>query len=308
MSALKKMLKIGLNDCGQRLNKFVEKTFPTFPKSAIYKAIRTKKIKINGKRSDASYVLNFGDVFEIFGFDKFVKKTKVVDSRQLSQNQNIDVVYEDENLLVVNKPIGLVSHPCGRESDSLISRILAYLIKNGEFVPEKENSFKPGICNRLDANTSGLIVAAKNCNALRCLNELFRERRIIKTYFCEAEGVFNKTTGVLTHWLAKDKVNRKAIVRDEVFENSKQAVLEYYIIKQFSNFAAVKIVLHTGRFHQIRAQLAYEGHPLCGDVKYGGQTKNGRKMNLCADGLIFNTRGTIFDYLDGKEIKLCKIK
>lgn len=300
---MKISLKVGLNDCEQRLSKFIEKTFPKFPKSAIYKAIRTKKIKINGGRCEAGSILKFGDLVEVFGFAEFVEKNRLNCVSKLLFNGELDVVYEDENLLVVNKPVGLRSHPCKPGDDSLISRILAYLIKNEKFVLQNENSFVPGICNRLDTNTSGLVVAAKNFKALRCLNELLKTRKIIKTYACMVEGVFEKSSGTLTNWLVKNGRTKKSVVSGLRLPNAKQAILQYFVMKQFLNFAKVRIILHTGRFHQIRAQLANEGHPLLGDVKYGAKLKN-EKMRLCAYELVFNTKNSMFDYLDGKKIKL----
>lgn len=300
-----KCLKIGKNDGGQKLIKFVEKTFPKFSRSLIYKAIRTKKIKINRKRCFVHSVVEVDDVVEVFGFSEFVNETKQGEIENFLAKGKIKIVYEDENLLIVDKPVGLSSQPSKAGSDSLISRILNYLIEQGTLVLKNENSFLPAICNRLDTNSSGLVVAAKNFRALKCFNELLKSRKIVKTYVCLAEGVFEKSSEVLFNWLGKNRKEKRAIVKNAKFSGAKEAILQYFVIEQFLNFAKVKIILHTGRFHQIRAQLSKAGHPLVGDVKYGSSLKGkGLKMKLRAVGLVFNTKDSVFDYLDGKKIEI----
>lgn len=299
-------LKVGENDANQRLNRFIEKVFPKFPRSAIYKAIRIKKIKVNGKRSRADEILKLGDKVKIFGFSEFVRKTRSSKVLSFSLKGKIKIVYEDENLIIVNKPAGLNSQPCKNGSDSLISRILNYMVSSNQLVLENENSFLPAICNRLDRNTSGLVVAAKNFNALKSFNELLKSRRILKIYCCLSEGVFDEENGVLVNWLTKDFKKNKALVSELKIRNSKLSVLRYFVVKQFLNYAKLRVVLYTGRFHQIRAQLSFIGHPILGDLKYGSLIKN-RKMSLQAVGLIFNTKNSMFDYLDGREIEIDSI-
>ena len=299
---------INQNDSGQRLNKFVEKTFPNFPKSAIYKAIRTKKIKINGKRCLPNSILNLYDIFEIYGFSKFVQIKKnennLKNSLKVKSKNLLNIIYEDENLIIVNKPSGLISHPKTLNQDSLIYRIWNYLEQDKSLNLKNENSFMPALCNRLDTNTSGLIVAAKNFCALKCFNELLKCRKIIKIYCCLAEGVFVKKSDVLINKLQKNKIKNKVFIFNENCNknNLKKAILKYSVLEQFKNYARLEIKLHTGRSHQIRAQLSFIGHPIIGDYKYGSKIRT--KMKLCSNGLFFKTKGTFFDYLNAKQIKI----
>ncbi len=294
-------IRINSNDCGQRVDRFIKKTFPNFPQSAIYKAIRTKKIKINKSRCAANSVLHEGDLLEIFGFGRFLEIKKSDINFSLMGSKGLNVVYEDENLVVVNKPRGISSHPSRLGQDSVVSRVLGYLTKKNELFLENENSFVPALCNRLDTNTAGLIVAAKNAMALRGFNELLKHRKIFKIYLCLVEGVFEKQCDVLVNSLKK--IGRKNVVvvgNDK--KNSKIAVLKYFVEQQLKNHARLKIFLYTGRSHQIRKQLSLIGHPILGDVKYGSNF-SGRLM-LCSVGLSFKTKGSMFDYLDGKTIEI----
>lgn len=294
-------IKINSNDCGQRVDKFIKKTFPNFPQSAIYKAIRIKKIKINKGRCTANSVLHEGDLLEIFGFSRFLENRRSNIGFSLVNDRALNVVYEDENLVVVNKPRGISSHPSRLGQDSVVSRVLGYLIKKNELFLENENSFVPALCNRLDTNTSGLIVAAKNAKALRGFNELLKQRKIFKIYLCLAEGVFKKRGDVLVNSLKK--IGRKnMVVVGNGKKNSKIAILKYYVEQQLINHARLKIFLYTGRSHQIRKQLSLIGHPILGDVKYGSVVSGGLK--LCSVGLGFKTKGSMFDYLDGKRIEI----
>lgn len=297
-----KKLIINKNDCGQRIDKFIKKTFPQFPKSAIYKAIRTKKIKVNGSRCKENLILNLNDVFEVYGFDQFVQTKKIEKNLNFHSKINLRVVYEDENIIIVNKQSGLISHPKKLGEDSLICRIWSYLENRGELILKNENSFMPALCNRLDTNTCGLVIAAKNFKALKNLNELLKFRKIIKTYSCLAEGYFKNKHQILIHWLKKDQLKNKVYLKCFETKNYKKAILEYNVLKQFEHYAKIEVKLYTGRCHQIRAQLAFIGHPIVGDYKYGKCAKT--KLKLCSTGLFFDTKNSFFDYLDKKSIKI----
>lgn len=289
------------NDSGQRLNKFLEKVFPNLPKSMMYKSIRKKNIKVNRKRCDAKDILLAGDVVDIYINEKFLSKP--TDKNQFALfDKNLNIVYEDDNMIIVNKPVGLKSQPDYAGEDNLIDRINGYLIKSGKFDYESEKSFRPSLCNRLDRNTDGLVIAAKNFKALQEINRLICERKIVKIYSCLVEGNFCNDHDVLVGWWSKDKKNNKVKISSEKRDGSKKVITEYVVLQRFKDNTKLKIILHTGRSHQIRAHLASIGHPIVGDVKYGSSTRGTQK--LTSYGLIFKSSDSILEYMHNKIITL----
>ncbi len=295
-----KTFNINENDAGQRLNKFIEKTYFSMPLSLMYKNIRKKNIKVNRKSSKPQYILKLGDIVSVYGLDEFFKaKHYTVNAKD---GFSLNIVYEDKNILVVYKGKGVKSHPNSSLKDSLIDNIIKYLIFKGEYIPENENSFVPSLCGRLDVNTSGLIMAGKNANALRSLNELNRQGRIKKTYICTVEGILTKNREVLVGYWNKDTAKNKAFITSKAYSTSKKVITEYILLKQLKNKAVVKVLLHTGRSHQIRAQMAKIGHPIVGDFKYGSKYKVPQKLS-CVE-LEFESKNSFFEYLNGKKIAL----
>lgn len=265
---------IGSNESGQRLDKFLRKYLSDAPLGLIYKGIRKKQFRVNGKRVEAGYILQEGDRLQLY-----IRKKEFIQPNSLEVFQlvkkNFDVIYEDENLLLVNKKRGTLIHADKRgKKDDLLSQVQSYLHEKGEYVPEKETTFAPAVCNRLDRNTGGIIVVAKNFPVLQTVNELFRQRKIKKYYYALVAGKMEKKAGVLEGYLLKDQKEKIATISSKDISEAKLAILEYRVLKENSAVSLLEICLITGRFHQIRAQFAAIGHPLIGDPKYGDKKVN----------------------------------
>lgn len=281
-----KQIQIHENDANQRLDKFLTKTFPKLTRSMMYKAIRNKKIKVNRKRCTYDQILEENDSILLFLPEDALEQKKH-DIHFISTE--LDIVYEDHNILIVNKPAGLLSQSDTSESqDTLVLRIQGYLYNKKEYDPTREQSFAPAICNRLDRNTTGLIIAAKNAHALRIINEAIAQRRIHKYYRCKVSGKVLKKNQIIKKYIRKEKT--KALVSDIVKEGFKEACMDVRVLGYEKESTFVEIELHTGRFHQIRALMAHIHHPLQGDIKYGyiGKVKS---YSLCAYKLIFEDIG-----------------
>ena len=270
-----KELEIKANDAGQRLDRFVKKVAPLLPSSLLQRYIRIKRIKVNGKRAQNADALRVGDVVSLYVNDEFFPPEEAKEYPFLAARGEVHVVYEDENLMLADKEPGLVVHEDdGGEADTLIARIQKYLFEKGEYDPAKEASFAPALCNRIDRNTGGIVIAAKNAASLRVLNELIRERLIRKQYLCIVHGSLTPEAGTLRGYLQKDEKNNRVVVYDRPHEGARTAVTRYRVLKDGGRFSLVEVDLLTGRTHQIRAQMAHAGHPLLGDTKYGTAKQN----------------------------------
>lgn len=288
---------INENDASQRVDKYIQKTCHNMPKSLMFRLIRQKKIKINRKRCEPNTILNVNDTVQMFISDEFFveKKMNIKNTKKLN-----NIVYEDDNFLILDKEVGVIVHSNEKnEEDTLIQRVIKYLIETNQYDPSKENSFTPAFANRLDQNTGGLIIACKNAKSLRAMNEIIRNQEIEKHYVCIVEGKVKN--GLYQHHYIKDKSQNKALIFNQPKEGSVPVSLKVKTLSNGKKYSLLDIHLITGKSHQIRAQLAFVGHPLIGDVKYNG-SKVMKHQALYAYRLSFNTSISDFKYLNELEI------
>ena len=305
---LMRKIIINRNDAGQRIDKYLTKSFKNLPISLMYKYIRKKRIKLNGKKCEISSRLNEGDVLELYINDEFFEKSENQYDFLKAPNK-IDILYEDDNILLLDKKPGLIVHPDENyHFDSLIARITHYLYDKKEFDPENENSFAPALVNRIDRNTGGIVIAAKNAEVLRILNQKMKNRELKKIYLCIVHGKLKNKSGILNGYLDKNEKQNRVYISSNKKEGLKHIKTKYKVLKEYDNASLVEVELLTGRTHQIRAHFAFIGHPLLGDGKYGTNELNkgtGFKYQaLYSYKLIFNfsTPSGTLEYLNGKEI------
>ncbi len=297
---------INRNDANQRLDKFLTKRFKTMPKSLLYKYIRTKYIKVNNKKCDIATILQEGDVIKLFIKDEFFQdeNAQTENYEFLKAPITLDILYEDENIILVNKKAGLIVHPDKEyHFDSLITRILHYLYDKGEYNPRTENSFTPALANRIDRNTGGIVMACKNAESLRTLNEKIKNREITKKYLCMVQGILKRKSGIVSGYLWKDEKKNKVRIFSKEVPDSKFIRTQYTVLKETAGNSLLEINLLTGRTHQIRASMSAIGYPLLGDTKYGYRPKKNDRtfpfQTLYAYKVTFDfqTDGGILEYL-----------
>ena len=271
-----KEFTIGPNDAGQRLDRFLAKAVPLLPASLAQKYIRLKRIKCNGKRIDRDTRLTAGDVLQLYINDEFFDKPREDNAYLTVASPRLNIVYEDENILLVDKRPGLAVHPHdGAEyGRTLIDHIQSYLYQKREWRPREENAFTPALCNRIDRNTGGIVIAAKTAAALRILNEKIRDREISKYYLCLVHGVPRPASGTLTSYLRRDLEKKQVFALKHKTADSLTAKLRYTVLESRCGISLVECRLLTGRTHQIRVQMSEGGHPLVGDTKYGTAAQN----------------------------------
>lgn len=304
---------VGENDANQRLDKYLTKMFPNLPQSMMYKAIRKKDIKLNGKRCEISTRLAEGDLLELYIRDEFLE-TKQSTPSVYSVIPVLSILYEDNNIILVDKKPGISVHSDLTEdkNDDLVTQIQAYLYLKGEYDPKNKSSFTPSLCNRIDKNTGGIVIAAKNATALRTINQKIKNREISKKYLCIVHGKLDKKSATLNAYHIKNSKLNRAFIFDEPQEGARKISTKYRVLKEKDGLSLVEVDLLTGRTHQIRAHFAYIGHPLAGDTKYGTNKQNQhlgfKHQALYSYKIKFNfTSSSPLDYLKGKEFTVEKV-
>ena len=308
-----KEFTITQNDAGQRLDRFLSKAVPLLPESLMQKYIRLKRIKLGGKRVERNMRLNVGDVLQLYINDEFFETPKAENAYLTVSAPKLNIVYEDENILLVDKKPGLAVHPHdGAEyGKTLIDHIQAYLYAKREWRPREENSFTPALCNRIDRNTGGIVIAAKNAEALRILNQKIKDREIDKRYLCIVHGTPKPPEGRLEGYLFKDAKENRVYITKKMQPGAKTAVTFYRTLQSKNGLSLVECELLTGRTHQIRAQMAAAGWPLLGDGKYGKLDKRyDRKYQALYSYKLrfaFATEAGILEYLNGKSFEVASV-
>ena len=308
-----KEFTIGQNDAGQRLDRFLAKAVPLLPASLAQKYIRIKRIKRNGARVERDTRLETGDVLQMYINDEFFDKPREDNAYLTVASPKINIVYEDEHILLVDKRPGLAVHPHdGAEyGRTLIDHIQAYLYQKREWNPRGENAFTPALCNRIDRNTGGIVIAAKTAEALRVMNQKIKDREIDKRYLAIVEGTPYPPKGSLKGYLFKDAKKNKVFVTDTPQPGAKTCQTNYVTLASRQGLSLVECELITGRTHQIRAQFAHAGHPLLGDGKYGKLDKRfdrnyqalySYKLTFC-----FTTDAGGLNHLKGKTFQVEKV-
>ena len=308
-----KEIKVTKNDSGQRIDRFLSKSFP-LGQGQICKLARKNCIKLNGKKCKPDTHIAENDIIKLFIPDEMlIPKAKTDSDDFTSVSDKIDIVYEDENILLVDKRPGLAVHPHdGAEyGRTLIDHIQSYLYQKREWRPREENAFTPALCNRIDRNTGGIVIAAKTAEALRVMNQKIKDREIDKRYLAIVEGSPKPKEGSLKGYLFKDAQKNRVYVTDTPQPGSKTCQTNYKTLASAAGLSLVECELITGRTHQIRAQFAHAGHPLLGDGKYG---KLDKRFDRSYQALYsykltftFTTDAGSLAYLNGKSFRVEKV-
>ena len=308
-----KEFTIGKNDAGQRLDRWLAKTLPLLPAPLAQKYIRLKRVKVNGKGSKRDVRLNLGDVLQLYINDEFFDKPSEENAYLTVAAPKLNIVYEDDHILLVDKRPGLAVHPHdGAEyGRTLIDHIQAYLYQKKEWRPREENAFTPALCNRIDRNTGGIVIAAKTAEALRVMNQKIKDREMDKRYLAIVEGTPKPREGSLKGYLFKDEKKNRVFVTDTPQPGSKSCQTNYKVLTSANGLSLVECELITGRTHQIRAQFAHAGHPLLGDGKYGKLDKrfdrNYQALYSYKLTFTFTTDAGSLEPLNGKSFQVDKV-
>lgn len=276
-----KQITISGNEAGQRLDKLLGKYLNLAGKSFIYKMMRKKNITLNGKKCDGSEKLVVGDEVKIFLSDETFEKFSEVKVQKVAKKK-LDIIYEDDQIILINKPSGMLSQKAKESDESLVEYLIDYLLDSGSLTEEQLRSFHPSVCNRLDRNTSGLVAAGKTLAGLQILSELFRDRSLHKYYLAVVDGEVREKSRIDGYLVKDEKTNQVLVYRRlndvpaSLRQDAAEIHTEYEPMAYQNHFTLLRVLLITGRTHQIRAHLASIGHPILGDYKYGKQAVNDR--------------------------------
>ena len=306
-----RQLTVEKNDAGQRLDKFLLKKFKTMPKSMAYMYIRKKCIKLNGKRATGEMMLKENDILTFYIKEEFFDDIQKENYEFLKAPEKLSVIYEDENIILINKQPGVICHQDSNyHFDCLSLRLQHYLYKKGEYDPKKENTFTPALANRIDRNTGGIVIGAKNSEALRIINQKIRDREIHKFYLCLLTNEPKKKEMLFKDYLIKNEKTNKVKILRKPNDHTKEILTKYKVLETKNNLTLCQVELLTGRTHQIRAHMSSIGCPLLGDNKYGNKKLN-EKYGLNRQCLFsyklrfdFTSKSGILEYLNGKEFSV----
>ena len=299
-----KEFTIGPNDAGQRLDRWLAKAVPLLPGTLAQKYIRLKRVKVNGKGSKRDVRLERGDLLQLYVNDEFFDAPTPENAFLRVDRPRLDILYEDEHLLLLDKRPGMVVHPNDKEQvNTLITHVQAYLYQKKEWSPRWENAFAPALCNRIDRNTGGIVIAAKTAAALRVMNQKIRDRELQKLYLCVIHGAMDPREGRLKGYILKDGDRAQVRVYDRPVPGGRTAVTLYRTLESRDGLSLMECDLITGRTHQIRAQFAAAGRPLLGDGKYGRE-RDGRPYQALYSYKLkfrFTTDAGPLEHLNGRE-------
>lgn len=297
-------IKIGQNEAGQRFDKFLFKFFKEAGSGFIFKQLRKKNIVLNDKKATGKEILELDDRVKIYMKDETIEKFKG-DSSFKKTSSNIDVVYEDDNVIIVNKPVGVLSQKADDSDVSINEMIVSYLLENGSLTENDLETFKPGICNRLDRNTSGLVIAGKTLKGLQVMSDVIKNRDVDKYYLAVVNGTVNEGMDIDGFLVKDEKTNKVSILKED--NGGERIETSFEPIDYGEGVTVLEVKLITGKTHQIRAHLASIGHPIIGDTKYGDKSAN-KKYSRIKSQLLhawilkFNDLPEGFEGLANKEI------
>ena len=279
-----KQIFVSENQAGQRLDKLLLKILNKAPKSFIYKMLRKKNIILNGKKAEGSEMVQLKDEIRLYLSDETIDKFSLW-TASTTADYDLDIIYEDKNIIIINKPAGELSQKAKDSDSSMVEYVISYMLSSKQITQEELQSFKPAICNRLDRNTSGLLIAGKTLTGLQEMARILRERKLDKYYLCIVKGRLSERKEI-TGYLVKDHINNRVTVSPKKHNDASDYIAtEYEPLAYTNEFTLLQVKLITGKSHQIRAHLSSIGHPIIGDFKYGDKAINNqfdRKYSLKA--------------------------